>query len=657
MPLPLPTLDDRTYEQLLDEVRERLPAAAPEWTDYNASDPGITLLELFAYLSEVLLYRFDRIPESQQRAFLRLIGCAPRLAQAAQAVVAFRASGAAGAVDLPPRVQVANSAGDIVFQTGTPFFVTGAQLKAMITATGGRFEDHGETIAAADAPFHAFGKNPQPGDALYFGFDQPLGAEGARLRLFVVGEDPAADLRTWQMLREEWRNEATRFRNSCPRMPGGTARFWRHYGVRATWEYRSGQDWKALPSLKDFTRGLSLSGPVRWRAPAAHTPGGIAGYDALYFIRCRLIEGAYDCAPRIRGAIVNAVIARHAADIADPFCLGTSTGRADQRFRLPQAPVVPGSTRLRVDVNGLPLLPPWTERSDFDRSGPHAKHYVLDAVTGETAFGDGRGGRVPEAGAELSARWKIGGGTLGNVPAKTLATLREGGTNARIAGWTTTRKALAVEQPIDACGGADAESIDATKARAYRMIAEQRCAVTLEDLERTARAVPGVPVARARAIAEFHPKMSCLPVAGCATIVIVPRCVESKPNPTDAMCRAVARFVSHRRPVALEIHVTGPAYTVIKANARLVLTRGAERKNVVEQAEVALRGFLNPLTWPIGRPVYRSEILALLDAIEGVDHVSDLSLTANKNAPDQCGDIAICPNGLVTSGEHVISAV
>src|SRR5919205_4613880 len=73
MPLPNPILDDRSYQQLRDELVRRIPAYTPEWTDHNASDPGITLIELFAFLGENLLFRFNQIPESTKLQFLRLL--------------------------------------------------------------------------------------------------------------------------------------------------------------------------------------------------------------------------------------------------------------------------------------------------------------------------------------------------------------------------------------------------------------------------------------------------------------------------------------------------------------------------------------------------------------------------------------------------------
>src|SRR5690242_2494193 len=89
MPLPSPILDDRSYQQLRDELVRRIPVYNPEWTDHNASDPGITLLELFAFLGENLLFRFNQIPEATRLAFLGLLQIPLRAAASAQGLVMF----------------------------------------------------------------------------------------------------------------------------------------------------------------------------------------------------------------------------------------------------------------------------------------------------------------------------------------------------------------------------------------------------------------------------------------------------------------------------------------------------------------------------------------------------------------------------------------
>lgn len=74
MPIPLPNLDDRTFADLVEEMRALIPRYTPDWTDHNASDPGIMLIELFAWLTEALIYRLNRIPEASRARFLELLG-------------------------------------------------------------------------------------------------------------------------------------------------------------------------------------------------------------------------------------------------------------------------------------------------------------------------------------------------------------------------------------------------------------------------------------------------------------------------------------------------------------------------------------------------------------------------------------------------------
>lgn len=73
MPLELPNLDDRTYNDLVTEAISQIPTYDPDWTNYNPSDPGITLIELFAYLTELLLYRLDQVTDANLYSFLRLL--------------------------------------------------------------------------------------------------------------------------------------------------------------------------------------------------------------------------------------------------------------------------------------------------------------------------------------------------------------------------------------------------------------------------------------------------------------------------------------------------------------------------------------------------------------------------------------------------------
>jgi len=82
MPLPLPNLDVRRYDDLVAELRGLIPQLAPRWTNHNAADPGITLIEMLAWLTEATLYRIDRTPEATYWNFIKLLRAdSPALAQ------------------------------------------------------------------------------------------------------------------------------------------------------------------------------------------------------------------------------------------------------------------------------------------------------------------------------------------------------------------------------------------------------------------------------------------------------------------------------------------------------------------------------------------------------------------------------------------------
>ena len=106
MLIPLPELDDRRWSDLVEESRALIPVLAPEWTDHNASDPGITVIELYAWLAEMDVFRANRVTDAARRRFLALVGVVPRPASPAQTVVAFQLAATSGAVDLPAGVEL-----------------------------------------------------------------------------------------------------------------------------------------------------------------------------------------------------------------------------------------------------------------------------------------------------------------------------------------------------------------------------------------------------------------------------------------------------------------------------------------------------------------------------------------------------------------------
>src|SRR2546423_12835686 len=89
MPLVSPNLADLDYASIERMLRARIPVVAPEWTDHNDSDPGIAMIQLFAWLSEQVGYRLNQVPEKSYIEFLKLVGVRLRPAAAAQTLMTF----------------------------------------------------------------------------------------------------------------------------------------------------------------------------------------------------------------------------------------------------------------------------------------------------------------------------------------------------------------------------------------------------------------------------------------------------------------------------------------------------------------------------------------------------------------------------------------
>src|SRR5438552_3949786 len=119
MPLEQIQLDDRTFEQLFAEGRARIPVHTPEWTNFNDSDPGVTIVQLFAFMTENLLYRSNRIPDANRRKFLSLLNIGLQPATPAQGLITFNNDrGPVQAIPLEPGQQAL--AGKVAFTTRTP---------------------------------------------------------------------------------------------------------------------------------------------------------------------------------------------------------------------------------------------------------------------------------------------------------------------------------------------------------------------------------------------------------------------------------------------------------------------------------------------------------------------------------------------------------
>jgi len=660
MPLPNPTLDNRRFDQLVAEGRALIPRLASTWTDQNPSDPGITILELGAWMAEQNIYRFDRTSDHAWRSFVRLLGIEPRMPGVAATVVSVLNGNAAG-VPLPARVQLAVTTVPL-FETTDAVFASTAVLQTVLTARRPPSNRVADWTQAHDAltGFPAFGPSPRPGDALYLGFDRPLDAPGAELSLHVWTAAWRADAETRAALEGDFADTVARRPTHCPPPPD-----WRrHYRVATVWEFYAGaQGWRRLDVTLDDTRALTLTGFVRFRAPAGHHMGALGGAAATqFFVRCRIVRGRFECPPRLSRIGFNAVRCEHAVSVAEKS-LGTSHGHARAIFSCGAAPVVSGSLAIRLDDGAGSVQTDWSEGPDFDRAGAHDRVLALNPEDGELETGNGLWGAIPPAGYQLLASFRVGGDVGGNLEAGRLTQIALTPHNAALVPLLGTLvPRLNIDQQFAALGGTSRERLESAQARAFEAATAVEKAVTLEDIETMALKTPGVPVARVRAVANLEPALPCYPAAGVTTVIVIPPCPRPAPLPSQAMLDAIQAYLEPRRLVTSEIRVMGPRYRRVAVRATLHVECDANAQAVAEQAEARVRAFLDPLDggpakrgWPFGRPVYRSEVMALVAGTPGVARVTALTLLsgcAGDCDTGRCDNIELCAYELVTSGRH-----
>src|SRR5262245_9662384 len=160
--IPSPKLDDRTFKDIVDEAVSLIPRYAPEWTNHNAADPGVTLIELAAWMTDLLIYRLNQVPEKNYVAFLNLLGIKLRAPRAARALLQFKlVDGVTKPQRVPKGTQVSTpQAGDdatVTFETARDLVITSVALDRCFSYFDDTYSDNTRYVdAAAEGAFEVF---------------------------------------------------------------------------------------------------------------------------------------------------------------------------------------------------------------------------------------------------------------------------------------------------------------------------------------------------------------------------------------------------------------------------------------------------------------------------------------------------------------------
>lgn len=633
-----PNLDDRTWREIVDQARALIPRYAPEWTDHNPSDLGMTLIELFAWLVEGMIYRLNRVPEKNYIAFLNLLG----ITRAPARPATVRLTCAAGtAMTLPKGSQVATEQTEqsaaVVFETDAELRVLPLNLVAALLLTDTGCEEITGALVTKPLGGPPLELAPAQTVMIALGFDQSSGED---LTLHIA------------------------------RAPASGADM-----VEATWCYshatNAPADWPALNLLADETRGLRRSGAVTLRVPAgqwdkqkaASWPGGpTRGNEDRFWIGLRLNNPS--AAKRQLGLahiLFNSVAATNALTITQPELLGTSDGTSFQSFELAHRPLFkrPGAAdpydHLVIEVNERrPDGPAAWARWDVveaPASGP-GRCFRLDPVTGTLRFGDHDAqrpdghGSIPPAGSQIraSAYRYVAGGTQGNVGPWTVKFPRTAITGA------------SVKNSGPASGGADEEALDDTLRRAPELLRGSGRAITAEDYERLVLDAFVGSVKKARCLAPLSAEQTntygglTRNVGHVNLIIVADGAADNRqPRPSDELIWQIQEYLAHRRALTVHLDVVGSRYLPITIGVVIrvwpqVVPRDDEAaqawKLALEQTTRArIVAFLHPLAggrqqqgWEIGQDFLIADLLEHIRPESSIGYIETLTAAAGQTS-------------------------
>jgi len=654
--LPIPNLDDRKFQDLVDECKRMIPHYAPEWTDHNVSDPGVTLIELFAWMTELLLYRVNQVPRRNYLKFLELIGVHLEPPRPARAEVTFRLTAPQPATVLIPRgTEVATqrtvNEEAIVFATERDLEIT-VPVMAYALVSPDEFAYHDQTPALRNPSLDvtAFDEPPRPGNGFYLGYYGDLAGHSLLLELECGHQGIGID----------------------PRNPP------------LAWEYYDGnlQDWRPMVTEGDTTAGLNRIGQLIVNIPTSSRPRELDRRRATW-IRVRVTEvlsgqRPYAASPHVlkveTHSLGGSVLASH-SEVVSEEVVGRSDGTPGQTFRLSARPVLPrrADEALEVETDDAGEFEAWDEVEDFAFSGPDDPHYTLDSVTGLLSFGptvrlpsgeERRHGRVPPLGRALRfTRYRIGGGVAGNVGQGSLTELK-----------TSIPYVAGVTNLAAAADGSEAESIEGAMLRGPQVLRTVPRAVTADDFERLAgEASPEVVRARCVFARDADDGM-----AGSVRLVIVPRMVTTDtPVPpeqlalSDRLLTAVQDYLDARRMITVRMVLSAPTYLRVSVRMQVYprpLVNKAQLQATVEQT---LYRFIHPTAggpdgagWPFERPLFISDLYAVAHKIPEVEHLGTvrmLYIDEDDTPQPITGDTLTAPPGLqhwlLCSAQHRVVVV
>jgi len=656
MPLTIPTLDDRRYQDLLNEALARIPVHTPEWTNFNESDPGVTLIELFAFLTENLLYRSNQIPERNRRKFLSLLGIPLQPAVPAHGLVTISNDrGPLSTLSLNDDIEVL--AGQVPFRTdnGLDVLPIEAQVyfkrqiqnppanllayyNSLYASYRGQQLDTPpvlyETVPLSQKIINAGGVNlyaDTADNALWVALlvrasDKPYTEKIDDARQAIAGQTlslavvPVLNNASAQLLPvgQVASGTGARLQYAIPKMPpGGILPDDVRYRVPqyTILDGNALNDVLAQPGVVEMVLPGDVEQLKLWSNldPLEAGVGNFPPALADSALSDRLITWLRITAPpsaqvQLLWVGINAVSVTQQAYVANEL-LPDGTGAPDQQATLAKTPVIAGSVQLTVTPNTTNAQPEqWQEIDDLLAAPPEVPVGNSTLQPG-TPLPSSASAKVFSVDAEAGTI-RFGDGAHGARPPFG-ATLRASyaysvGFDGNVAAGSINSASalpagLSVTNPVRAWGGADAEAAGDGEKQIARYLQHRDRLVSAQDFQTIALRTPGLDIGRVEVLPAYHPVLAPNApgdAAGAITLMVIPTYDPLHPNapvPDNLFLQTMLNYLDPRRLVTTEIFLQGPTYQDIWVSIGLKVVPGASVAQVRDDVKAAIAQYLSPL--------------------------------------------------------------
>lgn len=694
--LPDIHLDQITFEEMMEKAKNKIASCYPEWTDFNYHDPGITLVELFAWLKEIQQYELNHVGDAHRQMYLNLLETEVRRRSGAYAFVCAETK---HPVRIPPGSRL--EAPGVPFETEEQQMLPGVYIVCAFGLADRKvsFLNQEQLTLGHTLEFYPFGREALPGTSLFLGFSGPLPVgEILRLTCWVGGNQDIP------------RNPA---RPDTIPLAKIRCTFW------------NGERYQPLEVLQDETFGFLFDGQLVFRLTGEMKERKVDG-ESGFFLRMELEESQYEMPPVLKFLDINTLkvhqketaavflkaekklvssgddvqedakeqiltishglciegriqvfgceeeryreiavqeirqdverarthirveipeeafqresfyvlVSRREDWYQDHQILGMGRGFPGQVFLLDEEMVSVDDLELLVEEPDCPgIYQKWDRRKNFSHSGPEDHHYCVDSAGGRILFGDCIHGMAPEGKILLVSYGRLLG-SGGNVKAFRIE---------RFAGEEFS--GIPVTNPRDAVGGREEESISQAFARVRREMTEARNMVTAEDYEQAVRKTPGLRIESCKALVgdTEHGEEG----RGSEIVLVVkPLSLDARPRLKPALTENIRQYLEPGRMLGVSLRILSPVYG--KITVYLDVTTRPQYQEAKARIELAVEEYIKPFRKEFGGQISYSGLYGCIDRLDCVFRIRSLVLDAKGNGmrKNVYGDLLFPGNGI-----------